>query len=62
MRSKDRILKDIDSQISNLNYSMVEDDLDKLFPADIKKTMTNGYKKRIKELKEIRERLEDLLM
>ncbi len=62
MRRKDQILKDIDAQISNLGYAMVDDDLNKLFPVDVRKTIVTGYKKRIKELKEIKEKLRDLLM
>lgn len=62
MRKKEKMLKDIDAQISNLGYAMVDDDLNKLFPADVRRSIVDGYKKRIKELKEIKERLKDLLM
>jgi hypothetical protein len=62
MRGKEKILKDIDAQISNLRYAMTDNDLDKDFPLDMKQSLVNGYKRRIKELEEIRKRLEDLLM
>ena len=62
MRSKKRVLKDIDEQINNMEYALIDSDLDQDFPVEVKKIMIEGYKKRIKELEEIKKRLEDLLI
>jgi hypothetical protein len=62
MRRKEKILKDIDAQISNLRYAMIDNDLDKDFPSDMKKSLVDGYKRRIEELEEIMGRLEYLLI
>ena len=62
MRSKIKILKDIQEQIDNLSYVLVDDELDTDFPKDVKDRLVSGHVKRLKELIEIKKRLGDLLI
>lgn len=61
MKSKTQIIKYIDAQISNLRCAMIDDSLDDSMPHELKDSVIDGYKKRIKELEEICRRLEFLL-
>ena len=56
--SKSKILKGIDQQIDNIYYGMVDLDIDKKLSKDLKEKM----EKDIEELKQIRDRLEKLLL
>jgi len=62
MRSKTKMLKDMDDQISNLWFGLVDSDLDRNFPSDMKPSIIQGYKERIKELQDIKARLKELLI
>jgi hypothetical protein len=56
--SKSKILKGIDQQIDNIYYGMVDFIFDKKLSKDLKEKM----EKDIEELKQIRDRLEKLLL
>ena len=56
--SKSKILKGINQQIDNIYYGMVDLDIDKKLSKDLKEKM----EKDIEELKQIRDRLEKLLL
>jgi len=56
--SKSKILKGIDQQIDNIYYGMVDLDIDKKLSKDLKEKT----EKDIEELKQIRDRLEKLLL
>jgi hypothetical protein len=58
MMSKEKILKGIDQQISNCYYCMIDDDLNSL----ISKEAVKYDKERMEALKEIRIKLEKLLI
>ena len=62
MRRKIKILKDIHAQIDNMGYALVDDELDKDFPKEVKDIIITGYRGRIEELKAIKVRLEYLLV
>ena len=62
MKNKCQIIKYIEDQIGNLRCAMVDSDLDKSFPDDIRDKIVDGYKKRIEALESICVELNDLLM